>query len=80
MIEQISNREKLVFVWGAASGVGSMAIQIAKARGCKVITTVGNTLKGEFAKQLKADLIINYKEDDLTKKVKEFTEFKVSML
>ena len=65
---------EIVFVWGASSGVGSMAIQIAKARGCKVITTIGNALKGELAKQLKADLIINYKEDDLAKKVKEFTE------
>jgi len=65
---------EIVFVWGASSGVGSMAIQIAKARGCKVITTVGNTSKGEFAKKLNADLVLNYQEDDLVKKVKEFTK------
>ena len=62
-----------VFVWGASSGVGSMAIQIAKAIGCKVVTTVSNIKKGAFAKNLNADLVIDYKEDDLIKKVKEFT-------
>lgn len=62
-----------VFVWGASSGVGSMAIQIAKAMGCKVLTTVGNVKKRDFAEKLGADLIVNYKDDDIIKIVKEFT-------
>ncbi len=62
-----------VLVWGASSGVGSMAIQIAKALGCKVLTTVSNEIKGGFAKNLGADLVINYNEDDINKRVKEYT-------
>ncbi len=62
-----------VFVWGASSGVGSMAIQIAKAMGCKVITAVGNAEKANFAEKLGADIIVNYKDDDIVKIVKEFT-------
>lgn len=62
-----------VFVWGASSGVGSMAIQIAKAMECKVLTTVGNVKKRDFAEKLGADLIVNYKDDDIIKIVKEFT-------
>lgn len=65
--------DEIVFVWGASSGVGSMAVQIAKAIGCTVITTVGNEAKKEFAKKLGADLIINYNEDDIIAMVKEFT-------
>ena len=68
----IQHRET-VFVWGASSGVGSMAIQIAKAMGCKVITAVGNAEKGNFAEKLGADKIVNYKDDDIVKIVKEFT-------
>jgi len=63
-----------VFVWGASSGVGSMAIQIAKAMGCKVLTAVGNAEKGDFAEKLGADIIVNYKDDDIVKIVKEFTD------
>ena len=63
-----------VFVWGASSGVGSMAIQIAKAIGCKVITAVGNGQKRDFAEKLGADIIVNYKDDDIVKVVKEFTD------
>ena len=63
-----------VFVWGASSGVGSMAIQIAKAMGCKVITAVGNAQKGDFAEKLGADIIVNYKNDNIVKVVKECTD------
>ena len=62
-----------VFVWSTSSGVGSMAIQIAKAMGCKVLTTVGNSEKRKFAENLGADIIINYNKDDIPKIVKEFT-------
>ena len=61
---QIQNGE-IVFVWGASSGVGSMAIQIAKAMGCKVITTIGSEEKRKFAESLGADLIINYNNEDI---------------
>ena len=63
-----------VFVWGASSGVGSMAIQIAKAMGCKVMTAVGNTKKVDFAEKLGADIVVNYRDDDIIKIVKEYTD------
>ncbi|MCJ7802300.1 MAG: zinc-binding dehydrogenase [Candidatus Marinimicrobia bacterium] len=66
-------RGETVFIWGASSGVGSMAIQIAKAKGCKVITAVGNAKKGNFAVELGVDKIVNYKDDDIIKITKEFT-------
>ncbi|MCK4903125.1 MAG: zinc-binding dehydrogenase [Candidatus Marinimicrobia bacterium] len=65
---------EIIFVWGASSGVGSMAIQIAKALGCKVLTAVGDSKKGDFAEKLGADKSVNYKDDDIIKIVKEFTD------
>lgn len=62
-----------VFVWGASSGVGSMAIQIAKAMGCQVITTVGEEDKREFAQNLGVDLVINYKNENIADIVKNYT-------
>lgn len=62
-----------VLVWGASSGVGSAAIQIAKAFGAFVITTVGDEAKRKYATQFGADYILNYKEDAVGKKVKEIT-------
>lgn len=54
--------------------MGSAAIQIAKAVGAKVITTVGEDWKSDEAKKLGADEVINYKKVDFEKKVKELTE------
>src|SRR5688572_22198653 len=47
--------EETVLVHAGASGVGSAAIQIAKLRGARVLTTVGSRQKGEVAKSLGAD-------------------------
>lgn len=70
---QIQTNET-VFVWGASSGVGSMAIQIAKAFGCHVVTTVGDEEKREFAEILGADLVINYKGESIADIVKDYTK------
>jgi NADPH2:quinone reductase len=61
------------FVNGGTGGVGSMVVQMAKAVGAKAITTVGSLEKAKLAKELGADLVINYKIDDVAAKVKEFT-------
>ncbi|MBS0652570.1 MAG: NAD(P)H-quinone oxidoreductase [Verrucomicrobia bacterium] len=53
-----------VLVHGGSSGIGSCAIQLSKAFGAHVATTVGNERKAAFCKDLKADEIINYKEQD----------------
>jgi alcohol dehydrogenase len=52
-----------VLVHAAGSGIGSVAIKMAKALGCTVITTVGDDAKAEKAKVLGADHVINYKTD-----------------
>jgi alcohol dehydrogenase len=52
-----------VLVHAAGSGIGSVAIKMAKALGCTVITTIGDDAKAEKAKALGADHIINYKKD-----------------
>ncbi len=62
-----------VFIWGAGSGVGSMAIQIAKVKGCTVITSAGNDEKVALGKSLGADSVINYQKENVSKQVKAFT-------
>ncbi len=62
-----------VFIWGAGSGVGSAAIQIAKLMGARVIAAASTTEKLDLAKELGADDVINYKKEDVVKRVKELT-------
>ena len=62
-----------VLIWGASSGVGSMAIQVAKAKHARVIAIAGTSEKCEKAKSLGADEIINYRNDNVLDKVKSFT-------
>jgi NADPH2:quinone reductase len=61
-----------VFVNGGTGGVGSMVVQMAKAVGAKVITTVGSTDKLESCRRLSADHVINYKTEDVDARIKEF--------
>ena len=51
-------------VHGGSSGIGLSAIQLAKAFGASVFTTVGNEEKAEFCRQIGADHAINYKNQD----------------
>src|SRR5262245_54332659 len=52
-----------ILVHAGGSGIGSVAIKMAKALGCTVITTVGDDTKAEKAKALGADYVINYKTE-----------------
>ncbi|HEX5211333.1 MAG TPA: zinc-binding dehydrogenase [Pseudolabrys sp.] len=52
-----------ILVHAGGSGIGSVAIKMAKALGCTVITTVGDDTKAEKAKALGADHVINYKTE-----------------
>ena len=63
-----------VLVQAAGSGVGMAAIQIAKHFGCKVITTAGSGEKVAKARQLGADMAINYQEEDFVPEVMAFTD------
>jgi len=62
-----------VFVNGGTGGVGMMVIQMAKAAGASVATSVGSPEKAALAKELGADLVFNYKTDDVPAKAKEAT-------
>ncbi len=62
-----------VLVHAGASGTGSMAIQVAKALGADVATTVRDDAKGESAKTLGADLVINTRQDDFVEAVQKWT-------
>jgi NADPH2:quinone reductase len=62
-----------VFVNGGTGGVGSMVVQMAKAVGAKVITTVGSSSKAELCRQWGADCVLNYKTDDVSAGVRDFT-------
>lgn len=61
-----------ILVWGASSGVGHLAVQIAKAVGCNVIATAGSREKCQFARELGADLIVNHFEDDIINEIRKF--------
>jgi alcohol dehydrogenase len=52
-----------MLVHAGGSGIGTVAIRMAKAIGCTVITTVGDEAKMEKAKALGADHVINYRQD-----------------
>lgn len=60
-------------VHGGSSGIGVTAIQLAKAFGATVFTTVGNAEKAEACRQLGADRAILYREEDFVAAVKEAT-------
>jgi len=66
--------EDKVLVQAGASGSGSMQIQIAKALGAEVATTVRSDAKGEFARTMGADLIINTRNEDFVERVREWTD------
>ena len=53
-----------VLIHGGGSGIGTHAIQVAKAIGATVIVTVGSEGKAERALELGADRVINYREQD----------------
>jgi alcohol dehydrogenase len=65
-----------VLVHAAGSGIGSVAIKMAKALGCTVITTVGDDAKAEKARALGADHIINYKTERFEGVVRKITKKK----
>jgi NADPH:quinone reductase-like Zn-dependent oxidoreductase len=62
-----------LLVYGAGSGVGISTIQLAKTKGVKVITTVGDEGKAQKARAYSPDLIINRKNENIVSEVMKFT-------
>ena len=65
-----------VLIMGAGSGVGSMAVQLAKLAGARVITTVGSDEKIPKAVVLGGDAVINHSKEKVAERVKLLTEGK----
>jgi putative PIG3 family NAD(P)H quinone oxidoreductase len=66
--------EERLLVHGGSGGIGTMAIQLAKALGATVLTTVGSDEKAAFVRELGADVAINYREDDFVEVVHSATD------
>ncbi|MEU5971142.1 NAD(P)H-quinone oxidoreductase [Streptomyces globisporus] len=60
-------------VHGGSSGIGTMAIQLAKAVGARVAVTAGSPEKLARCAELGADILINYREQDFVKEIRENT-------
>ena len=65
-----------LLIHGGSSGIGTMAIQLAKAFGAKVIVTVGSQDKADACLKLGADRAINYKTQDFVAEAKAATDGK----
>ena len=65
-----------VLISAGGGGVGVAAIQLAKAAGARLITTVGSQEKAERTKELGADVALNYKEQDFAAEVQKLTDGK----
>lgn len=61
-------------VHGGSSGIGTMAIQLAKAVGAKVAVTAGTKEKLDFCGELGADVLINYREQDFVEEIARATD------
>jgi alcohol dehydrogenase len=62
-----------ILVQAGGSGIGTVAIKMAKAIGCTVITTVGDDAKAEKAKALGADHVVNYRTERFEGAVRKLT-------
>lgn len=65
-----------ILIHGGSSGIGVMAIQIARNHGARVIVTAGSEEKCRFCEALGADRAINYKQEDFVAVVKSLTDGK----
>jgi NADPH2:quinone reductase len=63
-----------LLVHGGSSGIGTAAIQLAKATGARVITTAGTAEKCEACRRLGADVAVNYKSEDFVAATKAATD------
>jgi putative PIG3 family NAD(P)H quinone oxidoreductase len=73
MISHLRPGETLL-VHGGSSGIGTMAIQLAKAVGAKVAVTAGTKEKLDQCAELGADILINYREQDFVEEIERATD------
>lgn len=63
-----------VLLHGGSSGIGTMAIQVAKALGARVAVTAGSAEKLEACRELGADILINYRDQDFVEELAAATD------
>jgi NADPH2:quinone reductase len=63
---------QLLLMHGGASGIGTHAIQIARALGARVAVTAGSDEKLQTCRDLGAEITINYRDDDFVARIQEF--------
>ncbi|MGV9250774.1 NAD(P)H-quinone oxidoreductase [Streptomyces sp. NPDC003697] len=73
MVAHLRPGETLL-VHGGSSGIGTMAIQLAKALGARVAVTAGTKEKLDYCAELGADILINYREQDFVAEIKQATD------
>jgi NADPH:quinone reductase len=66
-------RNETILIHGGSSGIGVMAIQLARAYGARVITTAGSAEKCAACLALGADRAVNYRDEDFVQEVKAFS-------
>jgi len=65
---------QLLLMHGGASGIGTHAIQVARALGARVAVTAGSAAKLEACRELGAEILINYRDEDFVARVHEATD------
>ncbi|MEV7125051.1 NAD(P)H-quinone oxidoreductase [Streptomyces sp. NPDC093260] len=73
MVAHLRPAETLL-VHGGSSGIGTMAIQLAKAAGARVAVTAGTKEKLDYCAELGADILINYREQDFVEEIRRATD------
>ncbi|GAA5164302.1 NAD(P)H-quinone oxidoreductase [Ornithinimicrobium tianjinense] len=63
-----------VLLHGGSSGIGTMAIQVASALGARVVVTAGSEDKLDACRELGADVLVNYREQDFVEEVRAATD------
>jgi len=68
------SKGQLLLMHGGASGIGTHAIQVARALGARVAVTAGSAEKLEFCRDLGAEITINYRDEDFVARLREETD------
>jgi putative PIG3 family NAD(P)H quinone oxidoreductase len=64
----------VVLLHGGASGIGTHAIQVTRALDCRVAVTAGSTQKLDLCKELGAEILINYRDEDFVERLRDATD------
>jgi putative PIG3 family NAD(P)H quinone oxidoreductase len=73
-------QDETLLVHGGAGGIGTFAIQLAKALGARVLTTAGTPEKLELCRELGADVAISYRDEDFVDVVEKETDGGVDVI